>query len=198
MMIGNVNSASAARAPAATSEVSDAAGSDRVRHRKPSATPDEGSSRVNLSKGSELVQQLSDLQKSDPAKFKLVVDDISQKFGQLAASKTGAESDGLSRIAAAFKKAADTGDLKALQPEGNRGHGTPDLKGERGQGARVAEMYRKNGPPAAPPESIEKAFSEALSIVGAAAGTQQASLSNDAVSQGVTKRTAAIGDVRPA
>jgi hypothetical protein len=191
MMIGNLNSAIAARTPVAASNVSDVSG----RADAPPPPPEEdGSSRVSISKGTELVQQLSDLQKSDPSKFKLVVEEISQKFGQLAASKNGAEADGLSRLSEAFKKTADTGDLTSISVEGNRGHGTPDLQREGGQGARVAELYRKNGPPAAPPQAREDAFAQALSVVGAATGTQQASAGNSVASN----RTAALGGIRAA
>jgi hypothetical protein len=143
------------------------------------------------------MQQLSDLQKSDPAKFKLVVEEISQKFGQLASSKVGAEADGLSRLAEAFKKTADTGDLTSISPEGNRGHGTPQARGE-GQGARVAEQYRKNGPPPPAPQSREDAFTQALSIVGAASGTQQASASSSAAGNSSYNRAAAVSGARAA
>ncbi|HET6339282.1 MAG TPA: hypothetical protein VFG30_38960 [Polyangiales bacterium] len=193
MMIGNLNSAIAARTPVAASSVSDVSGTGRA-NAPPPPPEEDGSSRVSISKGTELVQQLSDLQKADPAKFKLVVDEISQKFGQLAASKTGAEADGLSRLSEAFKKTADTGDLTSIAVEGNRGHGTPDVQREGGQNARVAEMYRKNGPPAAPPQAREDAFAQALSVVGTATGAERASASSSATNS----RTTALGGIRAA
>lgn len=132
------------------------------------------------------MQQLSDLQKSDPEKFKQVVDQISQKFSDLASSKSGGEAEGLSRLADAFKKVADTGDLSSLRPShGERGRGSSEQvqgQAEGGQSARAAASYRQNAAPPPPPRaSLEEAFSQALSIVSAETGSRSSGSSSKAV-----------------
>ena len=123
------------------------------------------------------MQQLSDLQKSDPAKFKNVVEDISERFGQLAAASNGAEADGLSRLAQEFSKVSEKGDLSSIRSDGKRGHAA--VHGEDSQGARHLQAYRENAPPPAPPpEAMDKAISVALSIVNAAHNPNGAGANN--------------------
>jgi hypothetical protein len=196
MNIGNLSSAIAARTPLVSSTVSDVTDVDGLES-PPPPPEDESSSRVSVSKGSELMQQLSTLQKTDPAKFQLVVDQISEKFGQLASSKTGAEQDGLSRLSQALKKVADTGDLTALRPDNNRSLRPQQVEGEGGQGLRVAEMYRRNGPPPAARQSIDDAFTQALTMVGAATGAQ-APASNTLSSDSLAFQQTALSGVQAA
>jgi hypothetical protein len=139
-------------------------------------TSDTSSTKVSLSKPAELLQKLTDLQKSDPAKFKETVTQIADKFKQLADSSDGPESEALSKLSTAFSKAAETGDLSALKQGG--GHRPPPPSGDESQGtqstsangnsARAANAYRRNGPPPPPPKALEDAFSSALSIVSSA------------------------------
>lgn len=192
MNIGYLGAAIASRS-SATGSVSDVSGAQKLDAPPSPAPANDGSARVSLSKGGELMQQLSELQQSDPAKFKQVVDQISQKFSEVASSKTGAEADGLARLANAFQKVSETGDLSALRPpQGDRGHpadvqrengeGVSDVPSRQdGQGVRAAQAYRKNAaPPAPPPQALEQAFSQALSIVNASTGAESAA-SNKAV-----------------
>jgi hypothetical protein len=169
--IANLNGTAAARPAQAVASVA-----ARDRAEWPRAKSDDASTEVSVSKSAELMQQLSDLQKSDPAKFKNVVEDISEQFGQLAAASNGAEADGLSRLAQAFSKVSEKSDLTSLRADGNRNHA--GVHGEGSQEARHIQAYRENAPP--PPESLEKAFSAALSIVNAAHKPSSAGATNGA------------------
>lgn len=71
----------------------------------------------NISKPSELLSKLSQLQSTDPEKFKSVMNDIADSLKK-AADAAGGTSAGnvLKNLAAKFTSAAQTGDLSQLQP----------------------------------------------------------------------------------
>ena len=64
----------------------------------------------------KLMKELSDLQKSDPNKFKKVADEIAQKLKDAASSATGGQADFMNRLASKFEQASQSGDMSALQP----------------------------------------------------------------------------------
>jgi len=75
------------------------------------------------SKAADLFNKLSQLQASDPAKFKAVTADIANKLKAAAAQTTGAQAQHLNDLAAKFQQASDTGDMTALQPaQQQQGH----------------------------------------------------------------------------
>ncbi|MEY4578090.1 MAG: hypothetical protein RL701_2793 [Pseudomonadota bacterium] len=57
-----------------------------------SAVSSDSSSKVSVSKPAELMQQLSDMQSSDPAAFAQAVTEISEQFKQLASESDGRDS----------------------------------------------------------------------------------------------------------
>ena len=77
---------------------------------------------VNLSQTSELMNDLKQLQTSDPAEFKQVLSDAATQLKTAAGQQTdpGAASF-LSKLSDRFQKAADTGDLSALKPTASAG-----------------------------------------------------------------------------
>lgn len=77
-----------------------------------------------VSERSKLLQELNDLQKSDPAKFKQVTEEISQKLRDAANSTSGSQATSLNKLADKFAQASQSGDMSALQPTGaHGGHG---------------------------------------------------------------------------
>jgi hypothetical protein len=62
------------------------------------------------------MKKLEALKESDPAAFKKVANRVAEHFGQLAGLTTGAESEGLSRLASRFASASENGDLSAVMP----------------------------------------------------------------------------------
>lgn len=121
-------------------------------------------SSVSLSKPAEMLQKLSALQESDPAKFKEVVGQIAEKLQAAADSEEGGGSEMLSDLASRFAEAAETGDLSALQPPSRE----PPAESSNGAG-RARDAYSKNRPPPPPPnDSVKQALDDAFSLVDAA------------------------------
>jgi hypothetical protein len=84
----------------------------------------------------------------------------------------------LSKLASGFASAAETGDLSALKPPSHEHHGPSPAEGQGqdgGQGARVKEAYRKNGPPSGPPKAMQDAFSSAIALVDSLTSSSSAS-----------------------
>ncbi len=77
-----------------------------------------------VSERGKVLQELNDLQKSDPAKFKQVTEEISQKLRDAANSASGGQATSLKTLADKFAQASQSGDMSALQPAGaHGGHG---------------------------------------------------------------------------
>jgi len=73
---------------------------------------------LDLSNPSQLLSKLSQLQSTDPEKFKELMSDIADSLSE-AADEAGADTQEgiiLSDFAAKFKSAGETGDLSSLQP----------------------------------------------------------------------------------
>jgi hypothetical protein len=71
---------------------------------------------VNFSQVGQLFQELQQLQTSDPTALKKVLEDAATKFSTAAQQATDpTQASVLSNLADRFQKAADTGDLSALQ-----------------------------------------------------------------------------------
>lgn len=71
---------------------------------------------VNFSQVGQLFQELQQLQTSDPAALKKVLEDAATKFSTASQQATDpAQASFLSGMADRFQKAADTGDLSALR-----------------------------------------------------------------------------------
>jgi hypothetical protein len=69
---------------------------------------------AKFSKPGELMQKLAQLQEQDPAQFKQVLTQLADSLQQVA-DKSGNSSGMAAKLATAFKDAASTGDLSALQ-----------------------------------------------------------------------------------
>jgi hypothetical protein len=78
---------------------------------------------ASLSSAGQFLSQLQQLQSQDPAKLKEILTGIAGQF-QSAAKQAGQTPEGqlLTNLANSFQKAADTGDLSALQPQQASGH----------------------------------------------------------------------------
>ncbi len=82
----------------------------------PSSIPPAGATAASaqISKPGELLQKLQQLQQQDPTQFKQVLTQLADNLQQVA-DQSG-NSDGMAaKLATAFKNAADSGDLTALQ-----------------------------------------------------------------------------------
>jgi hypothetical protein len=97
--------------------------------RTKSSEPSSGNGdQTSMSKIGQVMAKLSDLEKTDPAKAKQVLQTIASKLTDAANSATGDEADHLKDLAAKFTKAADTGDLSGIQPPKGGHHGPPPAK----------------------------------------------------------------------
>jgi hypothetical protein len=76
---------------------------------------------VQVSQMGQLMNELTSLSHSDPAKFKQVVLQIAQQFSDAASSQDGQSSDLFSKLADRFNLAGKTGDASALAPQTNPG-----------------------------------------------------------------------------
>ncbi len=109
--------------------------------------PGQDSSQV--SELGKLMKQLSDLQQSDPSKFKEVTATISKKLEEAASTATengdSRQAKALSELADKFKTASENGEVPDLKPSGFQGRpGGP--QGAGGTGG-------PGGPPPGPPPS---------------------------------------------
>ena len=66
----------------------------------------------------EMMSKLADLEKTDPAKAKQVLQQIATKLNDAAGSASGDDASHLKDLAAKFSQAASSGDLSGLQPKG--------------------------------------------------------------------------------
>ncbi len=73
-----------------------------------------GAAPTNISKPAELLQKLQQLQQQDPAQFKQVMSQLADTLQQVA-DKSGNSNGIATKLAAAFKSAADSGDLSTIQ-----------------------------------------------------------------------------------
>ncbi len=134
------------------------------------------SSTVSLSKPAERMQKLAELQKSDPSKFKDLMNQISDQLSTAAKAQTGAAADKLNELASRFQSAGQSGDLSSLQPQGAQGHHGHHghqhgnaAKSSDASGAR--EAYAKNGPPN---DAVKNALDSAFALVDqATSGAQE-------------------------
>ncbi len=113
----------------------------------------------SISPEGSLFQQLADLARSDPARFKQATAEVAQKLKEEAGQATGKKAEFLSRIADRFDQASQTGDASALQPqraEGAHGHGHRHHHGASGAQGNTS-----------PFESLAQLVSAALQDVGA-------------------------------
>jgi hypothetical protein len=126
---------------------------------------------VQLSKPGELMQKLSQLQASDPAKFKDVVQKISDSFATAAKNATGDDAKRLQDVADKFAQAAESGDLSAFRPAQAGAHAPQgagaDLQGaQAGYAAHRGHGHHHHG--GAPSKAMSDALSSAVSIVNSA------------------------------
>ena len=111
---------------------------------KAAAAP--GQDRIDLSKASQVYQQLSALEESDPGKVKDLLTAVATKLRKAAEETTDPrQAEKLNKIADKFQEAADTGDLSALRPPSGR-------PASRQVGAAYG---RHGGPPPPPPPSSD-------------------------------------------
>lgn len=114
-----------------------------------------GSDESSVSAGGSLLQQLGNLQSSDPDKFKEVAQNISGKLREAAKGSDTATASSLSDLAARFSSAASTGSMSALVGTSS---GSASLQG-----------YSRSGGTSSALESASGIISQALS------GTESAS-----------------------
>jgi hypothetical protein len=75
---------------------------------------------TQVSSRGKLMQELQQLQQTDPDKFKAVMAEVAQKLGA-AADQASSAADGLRKMAADFSQAAQTGQMPQ-RPSGASGH----------------------------------------------------------------------------
>jgi hypothetical protein len=81
---------------------------------------------THISKQSQLLSKLQQLQQQDPAKYTQVVTDIANKLQAAAQSATGDQKTFLTNLAAKFQN-AENGDLSGFQPPAQSANGTAAL-----------------------------------------------------------------------
>lgn len=103
--------------------------------------PDSSSSQASSTQFSglaDLISKLQSLEKTDPAKAKQVLTDISAKLRSEAQTVGGAQAQQLNAAADRFQSAANSGDLSTLQPPQHHGHGG------HGHGHKASQAYAQN------------------------------------------------------
>jgi hypothetical protein len=83
-----------------------------------STTSAAGSDGSQVSDFAKLMQELDELQKSDPDKFKAVTESIADQLKQAAAGANGPQANFLDNLAGKFDQASQTGSLDPLKPSG--------------------------------------------------------------------------------
>ena len=97
-----------------------------------STSPTTSRDSVGVSQFAQVMQQLQQLQTSNPAEFKQVMSDAASQLKTAAAQATNpAQATFLTDLSDRFQKAADTGNLSALQPQ-NSASGTYVRHGHHG------------------------------------------------------------------
>ena len=87
------------------------------------ADGDHDGDKASMSGIGQVMSKISDLESTDPAKAKQVLQRIASKLTDAAGQATGDQATHLQELAARFTKAADTGDLSGIQPpKGGHGH----------------------------------------------------------------------------
>ena len=99
----------------ALSGLSSAASSTQTTKTKSSIPPAaNGAATSNISKPAELLQKLQQLEQQDPAQAKQILTQLAETL-QKAADQSKDANSPIAKLAAAFKSAADTGDLSSVQ-----------------------------------------------------------------------------------
>jgi hypothetical protein len=90
-----------------------------------------GADESKMSGPGQIMAKLKDLQQSDPAKFKQVMQAVSESLKEQAQSASDPqEQKALTQVAGQFAQAAQSGDLSALRPQGGQdAHGAPPAGG---------------------------------------------------------------------
>jgi hypothetical protein len=83
--------------------------------------PEAAAAKTHISGPGQLFSGLSQLSQQDPERFKEVAQQIAEELSTAAESSTGRASDLAQRLADRFGQAAETGDMSALQGNGERG-----------------------------------------------------------------------------
>jgi hypothetical protein len=112
---------------------------------------------ANISGPGRMFHQLSELSKSDPAKFKQVVSDMASALRADAQNATGDQASRLSQLADRLDKVAQSGNLSDLAPQSGSGS----------EGAHHAHHGGHHHGGGAVFSDLESAFSAAMSNDGA-------------------------------
>lgn len=118
-----------------------------------------------------LFGQLASLAQSDPADFKQVAGEISQKLSTAASQATGDQAKFLTSMADKFGQAAQTGDMSALKPPG--AEGTAGAQGHHHHHHHASTGQDSNGSQSSssPFQAVSQAISSALQGVTGSAST---------------------------
>jgi hypothetical protein len=107
---------------------------------------------ADISREAEMLEHLSALRSSEPARFKIVSNEITSKLKSEAGAQSGDMGSKLDDLAAKFAEAARTGDMSSLRPA-SRSSNAP---------ARGAEAYRQTARRAPASSDVEQLISDAL------------------------------------
>jgi hypothetical protein len=124
-------------------------------------------SQSTISPEGGLFGELASLAHSDPAQFKKVAEEVSQKLKDAASQATGDQAKFLSKMADRFGQAAQTGDMSALKPEKAGGaHPHHHKHGDSGQD--------QSGTQSSPFQTISQVISSSLQDVTGTSSPSQA------------------------
>ncbi len=117
---------------------------------------------TSVSPEASLFGQLSSLAQSDPARFKQVAQEISDKLKDAAGQATGGKADFLNQLAARFGDAAQSGDASVLKPDGSGGaQGAGGAHRHHGHHAHHAAM-QSGATQSAPSDTVAQIIQTAL------------------------------------
>jgi hypothetical protein len=112
--------------------------------------------KTSMSKMAEMMSKLKDLEKTDPAKAKQVLTSIASKLNKAAESATGDDATHIKELAGKFSKAAESGDMSALEPSKSETTRPPSS-------ARM-EMYKQHAP-SGQMEQVKSILQDSLSSI---------------------------------
>jgi hypothetical protein len=135
----------------------------------------QGSDSTSISKGGQLMNQLSQMATSDPSEFKATAQSISDQLATAAKSATNSkEASMLTKMSENFASAAKTGDMSSLKPQ-SPPSGSQGMSGLSGKSSHFGAMGA---------DDMSAAFSTVNNIISGAVSA--ATSSSASTSSGVS------------
>ena len=119
----------------------------------------ESDTKVSISKPAEVLQKLKSLQETKPEQLEETLSDVAKHLQKASDNSKGEGREQLRQLASRFAAASERRDLPALQPKKEDASApSPSAPKLGGVAGRALAAYAKNGPPAKPDDSTQRAL----------------------------------------